>query len=80
LVQSATELQECVLSITHTPRSLPVSHLQGVAKPNPGTDHRLFTVFHFHWYIAALFIITAGQDRAVGIATRYGLDGPGIES
>ena len=59
---------------------MPVSRLQGVVKPNPGTDHRLFAVFLFHWYIATLFIITVGRDIAVGIATRYVLDGPGIES
>jgi hypothetical protein len=27
-----------------------------------------------------LFLVSAGQDSSVGIATRYGLDGPGIES
>jgi len=27
-----------------------------------------------------LFLVSAGRDSSVGIATRYGLDGPGIES
>jgi hypothetical protein len=32
-----------------------------------------FFLFETLWYIV-------GRDRIVGIATRYGLDGPGIES
>jgi hypothetical protein len=27
-----------------------------------------------------IYIIYVGQDNSVGIATRYGLDGPGIET
>ena len=27
-----------------------------------------------------LLLVSAGQDSSVGVATRYGLDGPGIES
>jgi hypothetical protein len=30
--------------------------------------------------VAPLFPILVGRDRSVGIATRYGLDGTGIES
>ena len=31
-------------------------------------------------FITCLFIKFGGRDSSVGIATRYGLDGPGIES
>jgi len=30
--------------------------------------------------IIIIYLFITGRDRAVGIATRYGLDGPGIES
>ena len=30
--------------------------------------------------INQLILISGGRDNSVGIATRYGLDGPGIES
>jgi len=30
--------------------------------------------------IFALLLLFGGRDSAVGIVTRYGLDGPGIES
>jgi hypothetical protein len=30
--------------------------------------------------ISPVHVITGGRDSAVGIATRYGLEGPGIES
>ena len=33
---------------------------------------------HFYWII--IIIVNVGRDGIVGIATRYGLDGPGIES
>jgi hypothetical protein len=36
-------------------------------------------VFLFHWYTTALFLIIVGRHNAVGIATRYGVEGPGIE-
>jgi hypothetical protein len=32
------------------------------------------------FYINPVLRISAGRDRSVGIATRYGLDGSGIES
>ena len=39
---------------------------------------------HFQIYDPARFLISnvysVGRDSAVGIATRHGLDGPGIES
>jgi hypothetical protein len=34
-------------------------------------------LIHAEMYISALFLL---QNNAVGIATRYGMDGPGIES
>ena len=32
------------------------------------------------FYLTSYYYIIVGQDSAVSIATRYGLDGPGIES
>ena len=40
---------------------------------------------HLLWYIALeyiyfIYLFIVGRDSSVGIATRYGLDDPGIES
>ena len=36
---------------------------------------------HFYTFLDYfVFLLLVGQDSVVGIATRYGLDGPGIES
>jgi hypothetical protein len=34
----------------------------------------------FYVSIYRILLYTVGQDSSVGIPTRYGLDGPGIES
>ena len=31
-------------------------------------------------HLLRLYVLTFGRDSSVGVATRYGLDGPGIES
>jgi hypothetical protein len=39
------------------------------------SDTRIFELIYVD-----IGTVTMGRDSAVGIATRYGLDGPGIES
>ena len=34
----------------------------------------------YQFFLSGLLILCGGRDSLVGIATRYGLDGPGIES
>ena len=46
---------------------------------NFGPDKVGLLVFHAEYYRTYLEF-GGGQDSSVGIATRYGLDGPGIES
>jgi hypothetical protein len=36
--------------------------------------------FHVFTIFGGFYIFIVGRDSSVGIATRYGLDGPGIES
>ena len=38
----------------------------------------IFTLYIEIYYQLSVFLV--GRDSSVGIATRYGLDGPGIES
>ena len=50
----------------------------------------MYTIIHKYWTSLSILLskteisvyteIFWGQDSAVGIATRYGLDGPGIKS
>jgi hypothetical protein len=42
----------------------------------------MFVLYYLYIYIyySILFIIIWSRDRVVGTATRYGLEGPGIES
>jgi hypothetical protein len=35
---------------------------------------------HFYSYLKSLYVSGMGRYSTVGIATRYGMDGPGIES
>jgi hypothetical protein len=44
--------------------------------------HRVSTQFqsNISYHIIIIIIIIMGRDTSVSIATRYGLDGPGIES
>ena len=35
---------------------------------------------HFSYYISVYYSVSVGRGSSVGIATRYRLDGPGIES
>jgi hypothetical protein len=67
-----------------------VSDGQITVPPNSmiGCILREISVYIFHlivkWKLALPFMLaplmTVGRDSSVGIATRYGLDGPGIES
>jgi hypothetical protein len=38
------------------------------------------TVTLYKFLLTSYLIVVVGRDSSVGIATRYGLDGPGIES
>jgi hypothetical protein len=39
-----------------------------------------FVTMHGHTNVKFVTFLLTGRDSSVGIATRYGLDGPGIES
>jgi len=47
-----------------------------------GTSHEDLCTFMIlsRWIMLGMRIVSVGRDSSVGIATRYGLDGPGIES
>jgi hypothetical protein len=51
-------------------------YIQKVVGDLWGMDMRTEVFF----VLQSLFTLKRGRDSSVGIATRYGLDGPGIES
>jgi len=60
-----------------------VNWLQSATFENNRTDKRRVAVQwtrNFYFQFHAKIFVTQGWDGAVGIASRYGLDGPGIES
>ena len=67
-------------STTHSIRQFPLHF--------PSLGHRMTSHFYWTLHIIQLFImelplyrcLLVGRHSSVGIATRYGLDGPGIES
>ena len=48
--------------------------------PPSATGHEADTVFSVYFSFNIILSYNWGRDSSVGIATRYGLEGPGIES
>ena len=44
------------------------------------TTFLISKTYNFHTFSTIIYRIIVGRESSVGIATRYGLDGPGIES
>ena len=45
-----------------------------------GLKNHILTFFLKHDIIGCVYVVYVGRDVSVGITTRYGLNGPGIES
>jgi hypothetical protein len=63
--------KNCFYLLLHSPKIFRLAYYYGHTVIYPS-----YYIFVFKQYI----IFSAGRDSSVGIATRYGLDGPGIES
>ena len=62
---------------THVPQpTIPASYHKVCATKENNTVCHLTTVLLLRFVLCTV----VGRDSSVGIATRYGLDGPGIES
>jgi hypothetical protein len=71
----------CLLFLAPTYFGRSCDHLQGVPqnkRQEYNTDHRKY-IINFS-KILSIIKAVGSQDDSVGIATRYGLEGPGIES
>ena len=78
LMKTIQILQHCLLPTVKCCKSHPNSHKSFF--PAVPSVYYLPCDTQSHCQLLLLYVVSVGRDSSVGIATRYGLHGPGIES